>query len=75
MKIEITSRNFTISKELKDFVKSKIAKLLKYDKLILSSRIILLKESNRCLCFMESLVFFAISSVYLFYIMRELNTS
>ena len=46
MKIEITSRNFIISKELKDFVKSKIEKLSKYDKLIISSRIILLKESR-----------------------------
>ena len=46
MNIEITARNFTISNELKAFARSKIEKLLKYDKLISSSRIILLKESR-----------------------------
>ena len=46
MNIEITARNFTLSKELKDFVKNKIDNLSKYDREIIFSRIILLKESR-----------------------------
>jgi len=46
MNIDITVRNFTISSELKQAIYEKINKLLKYDNKILSSKIVLLKESR-----------------------------
>ena len=46
MKIEITARNFTLNENLKVFSFEKINKLSKYDKCIISARIVLLKESR-----------------------------
>ena len=46
MQIDITARNFTLNEELKLFVFEKINKLSKYDKYIISARIVLLKESR-----------------------------
>ena len=46
MNIEITSRNFTPSQELKYFIKKKLIKLLKYDPNINSFKVVLLKESR-----------------------------
>ena len=46
MKIDITSRNVTPSKELIDFIKEKLQKLLKYDSNIIHSKVTLLKESR-----------------------------
>ena len=46
MQIDITARNFILNEELKLFVFEKINKLSKYDKYIISARIVLLKESR-----------------------------
>ena len=46
MKIDITSRNVTPPKELINFIKEKLQKLLKYDSNITHSKVILLKESR-----------------------------
>ena len=46
MKIDITARNITISEELRNFIHEKLQKVIKYDKNILSVKIILLKESR-----------------------------
>ena len=46
MKIDITARNFTLNEKLKVFTLEKINKLSKYDKCIISARIVLLKESR-----------------------------
>ena len=46
MNIDITARNFTISENLRDFVKAKSSKLLTYDKNIDTIKVIFLKESR-----------------------------
>ena len=46
MNIEITSRNFTPSLELKYFIKNKLMKLLTYDSNINFIKVVLLKESR-----------------------------
>ena len=46
MNIEITSRNFTASLELKYFIKDKLMKLSTYDSNINFIRVVLLKESR-----------------------------
>jgi len=46
MNIDITARNFTISENLRDFVKNKSSKLLTYDKNIDTIKVIFLKESR-----------------------------
>ena len=46
MNIDITSRGFTISEHLTDFVHSKLQKLSKFDKNISNVNVILLKESR-----------------------------
>ena len=46
MNIEITARNFTLSLELKHFIKDKLMKLLKYDSNIDFFKVVLLKESR-----------------------------
>mgnify|MGYP001031676989 FL=1 len=46
MNIEITSRNFTPSLELKYFIKEKLMKLLTYDSNINFIKVVLLKESR-----------------------------
>jgi len=46
MNIEITSRNFTPSLELKYFIKNKLMKLLIYDSNINFIKVVLLKESR-----------------------------
>ena len=46
MNIDITARNFTISENLRDFVKTKSSKLLTYDKNIDTIKVIFLKESR-----------------------------
>ena len=46
MNIDITSRNVTPSKELINFIKEKLQKLLKYDSNIIRSKVVLLKESR-----------------------------
>ena len=46
MNIEFTSRNFTPSLQLKDFIKDKIMHLLKYDSNIDFVKVVLLKESR-----------------------------
>jgi len=46
MNIEITARNFTPSKELKEIIKEKLLKLLKYDSDISFSKVVLHKESR-----------------------------
>ena len=46
MNINITSRNVTPSKELINFIKEKLQKLLKYDSNIMRSKVVLLKESR-----------------------------
>ena len=46
MKIDITSRGFTPSKKLTDFIHTKLLKLSTFDKKISNVRIILLKESR-----------------------------
>lgn len=46
MNIEITSRHFTPSSDLKLFINEKVPKLLKYDPQINSIKVVLLKESR-----------------------------
>ena len=46
MRIDITVRNISISQDLNDFIHEKLLKLTKYDKTIVSSKIVLLKESR-----------------------------
>ena len=46
MKIDITARNITLSDQLKDFIKTKLSRLTKFDKNIKLIKIILLKESR-----------------------------
>ena len=46
MNIEITSRNFTPSQELKLFIKNKLMKLLTYDSSINFIKVVLLKEAR-----------------------------
>ena len=46
MNIEITSRNFKPSLELKSFIKDKLTKLLIYDSNINFIKVVLLKESR-----------------------------
>ena len=46
MNIDITARNLKPSKELINFIKEKLQKLLKYDSNITHSKVILLKESR-----------------------------
>jgi len=46
MNIEITARHFTPSMELKNFIKDKLIKLLKYDSQINFIKVVLLKESR-----------------------------
>ena len=46
MKINITARKFTISKDLAQFVRDKLSKISKYDNQINSIDVILLKESR-----------------------------
>ena len=46
MNISITSRNVTPSEELTHLIKQKLANLLKYDSNIISSKVVLLKESR-----------------------------
>ena len=46
MNIEITARNFTPSKELKEIIKEKLLKLLKYDSDISFSKVVPHKESR-----------------------------
>ena len=46
MNINITSRKFTISKDLEKFVIDKLSKITKYDNQINSIKVVLLKESR-----------------------------
>ena len=46
MRIDITARNISISQDLSDFIHEKLLKLIKYDNTIVSSKIVLLKESR-----------------------------
>ncbi len=47
MKINITSRHFTPSENLKEIIFQKVQKILKFNPLIINCNIILTKESNR----------------------------
>ena len=46
MNISITSRNVNPSEELTHLIKQKLENLLKYDSSIISSKVVLLKESR-----------------------------
>tara|TARA_B110000438_G_C15717881_1_gene608369 strand:+ start:14 stop:292 length:279 start_codon:yes stop_codon:yes gene_type:complete len=46
MNIDITSRGFTISQKLTDFIHSKLQKLATFDKNISNVKVVLLKESR-----------------------------
>ena len=46
MNIEITARHFTPSLDLKNFIKEKVVKLLRYDSKINLIKVVLLKESR-----------------------------
>ena len=46
MKIEITARHFTASRQLKEFIHEKIKKVEKFNSGIMSCHIILTKENN-----------------------------
>ena len=46
MTIDITSRHFTASKQLKEFIYEKIKKIKKFNSSIISCHIILTKENN-----------------------------
>ena len=46
MNIDITGRNITISSDLKELIYERVNKLLKYDKKIISAKVVLLKEAR-----------------------------
>ena len=46
MNIDITGRNINISSDLKELIYERVNKLLKYDKKIISAKVVLLKDST-----------------------------
>ena len=46
MNIDITGRNITVSSDLKELIYERVNKLLKYDKKIISAKVVLLKEAR-----------------------------
>ena len=46
MNIEITSRHFTVSEQLKDLVNEKVKKIKKFNNEIINCSVILTKENN-----------------------------
>ena len=46
MKIDITARHFTLSKNLREIVDQKVQKILKFNPIIINCHVILTKESH-----------------------------
>ena len=46
MKVDITARHFTLSKNLRETVDQKVQKILKFNQIIITCQIVLTKESH-----------------------------